>query len=131
MIIEAVIAAALLATALISLAKLSQSSAMLNSQADGRLAATLAAQNVIARIGVAEISSLDSSAKQAASEVESSSGCKIDVATSVFETGQRGGVHLQVIAKLNDQVSVQLHRWYLEPLGDDKGEPAGEDDGDA
>ena len=121
--VEAVIAVALLATATAALARLAQTSSRLQQQADGRCAARLAAENVLARIERLPVSRIEAEAELAAEEIAQDSGCQIAVSVDEFSAGKGDGVHLRVsVTPLDGQV-VTLHDWALTPTPSSPSEP--------
>ena len=112
-ILEAVISVALLASAMFALSKLSQSAAAMSRQADLRLSAQVAAENVITRLQNVPAADLADAANQAAQAVESNSNCQITVDTHEFSSGSGTGVHLTVIATSGKNESVKRHDWRL------------------
>ena len=120
--VEAVIAVALLATATAAMARLAQNSSRLQQQADGRCAATLAAENVIVRLERLPFSRVQAEAEQAAEEIEQDSGCQVAVTVDEFSVEGRDGIHLRVSATPMDGQVVTLHDWALSPIPDSPAE---------
>ncbi len=115
LIVEAVIALVLLATATFALTKLAKSSAALGQQSDQRLTATLAAENTIQRLQGVAADKLSDQADQVAALVAQDTGCEIDVSTEPFTTGDREGIHVRVDASIGPAIRVSLHDWRLPP----------------
>lgn len=111
--VEAVIAVALLSTATAALARLAHSSSRLQQQADGRCAATLAAENVLARIERLPVDRVRAEAEQAAEEIGQDSGCQVAVAVDEFSADGREGIHLRISVTPIDGQGVTLHDWVL------------------
>lgn len=127
LIVEAVMALVLLATATVALAKLARSSAALVRQSDQRLIATLAAENTIQRLrGVATVDLADQ-ADSVAKLVAQDAGCQISVTTEPFTTGQHRGIHVQVDASFSNSVGISLHDWRFASRDDGQADEATSD----
>jgi len=113
LVIEAVIAAALLATATYGLTQLAKSAAVLRQQSDQRLAATLAAENTLERLRGVPLAELTGQADEVAEIVAASSGCEVDVSTTPFTAAARDGIHLRVDVSPSQNIRVTLHDWRL------------------
>ncbi|TWT83708.1 hypothetical protein CA13_51750 [Planctomycetes bacterium CA13] len=119
LLVEAAISAVLLVTATVALLKFAKAMKVLNEQANGRLAVTLAAQNAIGRLQALPFALIDSSSDEISKAISETCQCDVDVKTELFESNQRTGVHFVVRAKQSDSVSVTLHDWRFETTGDD------------
>jgi Tfp pilus assembly protein PilV len=113
--VEAVIAVALLATATAALAQLAQNASRLQQQADGRCAATLAAENLLARIDGVPVGRVQDEAAKAAVEIERDSGCHVAIDADRFTAAEREGVHVRVSVTPRDGPVVTVHDWSLGP----------------
>lgn len=109
--IEAVVALALLATATAAVAKLGRTRALLEQQADGRVAATLAAENVLAIVRAESFTAVAGAAEATARQVGQDSDCQVAVATAEFDTAGRRGIHVRVTAQQAPGPPVILHDW--------------------
>ncbi|TWU51360.1 hypothetical protein [Rubripirellula reticaptiva] len=128
-IVEAVLAAAMLATAGVALAKLSRGSVDLGRQSDRQLAATLAADNFLTRIRPLLADEVREEAEAAGQSVASNAGCIARVSVDDFEDGDIHGVHVIAEFSAGDGTLVRRHDWRLEtpPAGNDGGKNAGEE----
>ncbi len=118
LVIEAVIASALLATAILALGKLAQSAAALGHQADQRLAATLAGENLLERLRAVPIEAVGERADELADVVAQQTQCDVEVSAKPFSVADREGIHVQVDVSPSPQVRVTLHDWRLKsPAG--------------
>jgi len=124
LIVEAVIALVLLATATVALTKLARSSAALVRQSDQRLTATLAAENTIQRLRGVATGDLADQADTVAKLVAQDAGCEIDVTTEPFTTGERQGIHLRVDASFSPAVGISLHDWRFDSEADGEADAA-------
>lgn len=123
LVIEAVIAVALLATAVYGLTKLASSAAALSRQSDQRLAATLAAENTVERLRRLPAERLAAEARGVAQLVSESAACDVEVSTEIFSVAAGNSVHVRVDASPTKNVRITLHdwRWINEP-SEQKGE---------
>ena len=117
--LEAVIATALLATAMVALAKYARTSSMLQQQADGRCAARLACENVLARLEGVQSDAVAEQAQRAADAVESSIGCPVAVVVAPFQSDAAEGLHLAITANPHVGEAITLHDWVVRPLVSD------------
>jgi Tfp pilus assembly protein PilV len=117
LVIEAVIAVALLATAAYGLTKLASSAAALSRQSDQRLAATLAAENTVERLRRLPAERLAAEAGGVAQLVSESAACQVEVSTETFSVAAGKSVHVRVDASPAKNIRVTLHdwRWVNEP----------------
>ena len=115
LIVEAVIASMLMVTATIALAQLARHSAALSSQADQRLAATLAAENMIERLNDLSDDKVRAGAAAVVAEVAEVSGCRIVVDSEPFDSGSGRGLHVRVVAspQADADLRVSLHDWRI------------------
>jgi Tfp pilus assembly protein PilV len=111
LVIEAVIAVALLATAAYGLAKLASSAAALSRQSDQRLAATLAAENTVERLRRLPAERLAAEAGGVAHLVSESAACEVKVSTDIFSVAAGKSVHVRVDASPAKNIRVTLHDW--------------------
>ena len=111
MIIEAVVAIALLATAFVALGRLASSSAAINQVADQRLSATLAAENTLEQLSSLSDDQLQQQASQIATAMEQTHGVQIEVSTSRFDALGRGAIHVQATARGKRGGEIKLHDW--------------------
>ncbi len=125
LIIESVVAIALLATAFIALGNLAASSAAISRNADQRLAATLAAENVLEQLRDVPFDALAQKASELGKAIEDSYGYKSQIETNDFRVGGRDAVHLAVTIRPSENVSVTLHDWRI-----DQSSSSEEGDGD-
>ncbi len=123
LVIEAVVVIALLATAFVALGKLAATSAALSQNADQRLAATLAAENLLQRLQSVSIDAVVADAQQIAKTIQDSCGYQINLKTDQFRASERDAIHVAVTVTASDVVSVTLHDWRIgEPASSDQGE---------
>jgi Tfp pilus assembly protein PilV len=116
--VEAAMAVALLGSAMFAMARFSQNSAALERQADERLAAELAAENLLERLRDVPASEIANAARIAAAELERQSGCPLQVtADGVSGADQPAAVHLRVAAGPPDRWQITLHDWIFETGG--------------
>ncbi|MCG8650698.1 MAG: hypothetical protein MI861_12750, partial [Pirellulales bacterium] len=115
-LIEAVIATALLATALLGLAKLARTSALLQRQADQRLAASLAAENVLEKLKPMPVDTLVAQAGGVARRVEESSNCEVQLTVDSMQISGRRAAHLTVKAAASEHTQVTLHHWVIDRI---------------
>ena len=125
LIIESVVAIALLATAFLALGNLAASSAAISRNADQRLAATLAAENVLERLRDVPFDALAEKASELGKTIPDSYGYEGQIETNDFRGGGRDAIHLAVTIRPNENVSVTLHGWRI-----DQSPASEEEDGD-
>ena len=113
LIIESVVAIALLATALVALGKLAASSAAISRTADQRLAATLSGENVIEQLKDVAFDDLSRESSDIAEAVQKLSGYEIKVTTDPFLVGDRDATHILVTVRPITNVLIQLHDWRI------------------
>lgn len=111
--IEAVIAVALLATAGVAVARLSQNAAVLNQQSDDRVALVMAVENTLGRLRTLSIEDLQTKTKEVASAISESTGCNVTVDIDEFSGKNGTGFHLVVSAVDKHNQRVALHDWRL------------------
>ncbi len=113
LIIESVVAIALLATALVALGKLAASSAAISRIADQRLAATLSGENVIEQLKDVTFDDLSRESSVIANAIQKSCGYEINVTTDQFLVGDRDATHILVTVRPSTNVLIQLHDWRI------------------
>ncbi|TWU47246.1 hypothetical protein Poly51_50450 [Rubripirellula tenax] len=118
-VLEAVLASALLATAGVTLARLAQSSAALNRQSDQQLAATLAADNVMHRLDGLSVEDVRSSVDKTCASISRSSGCDVQAIIDDVVGVDARGIHVRVEVTTGGGGRVRRHHWkFNEPEGD-------------
>ena len=128
-IVEAAVAIALLATAMIALTQLAQHSSALTVHADRRAAAQLAADNVLATIEPGPADRWEQRLRDAADRVEATSKCEISILSEPFAAAGREGVHFRIDASPSDSIRVSAHAWRFsapEPPEDSQPNPDNE-----
>ncbi|MGI9474886.1 MAG: hypothetical protein ACR2NZ_25370 [Rubripirellula sp.] len=113
LVIECVIAAALIATATLALTRLARNSVALNHQADDRLAAKLTAENLLERSKSIDIDRLESQFGPLAAKMQEETDAIIDVSANPFESGEHQGVHLRIEVAAAPNAAVTLHDWRI------------------
>ena len=111
LIVESVIVIALLATAFVALGNLATSSSAISQNADQRLAATLAAENMLQRLQAVSFDSVIEQSPAVAKLIQNSSGYELQVKAEEFRAGDRDAIHLIVTVAASETVSVTLHDW--------------------
>lgn len=114
-VVEVVLAAALLATAGVGLSQLVARSQVVGRQSDQRLAGALIAGNVIERLKTVDVDQIESQAEQLQQSATKSTGydvrVTIDPITVTDSTPSGSHVRVEVIA--DDSVRVVMHDWRL------------------
>lgn len=111
LIIESVVALTLLATALVALGKLAATSTAIGKQGDQRLAATLAAENLLERLDAIPFEEVAAEARRIADVIEESCGYDIAATTEEFRAGDTDSIHVSVTVRASSLVAVTLHDW--------------------
>ena len=115
--IEAVIASALLMTAMTSLARYAQSSSELSRAADAHLAARLASTNAIERLRSLPVDQWPDRAADIAADVSNASGIPTKIALEEFRMGDREALHATIRSQVGKNTSnahshtVENHFW--------------------
>lgn len=132
LVIEAVISAALLATAGYALTRLARTSSTLSQQADQQLAATLTAENLVERLRALESDELQQRATTVAQSLADASQCEIEVLTESFTHAGREGIHIRIDVSSSPQNRVTIHDWRLVDSNNaGEEDPDDDDSGDA
>ena len=118
LIIEAVIAVALLATAGLALTRLASSAALLSRHSSQTLAATLTAENTIERFRGLAADQVLQRAADIGTDLANQSGCQVQVETDEFLTSEQKGIHIQVTVTIEDSIRVVAHDWRLSGQGE-------------
>ncbi len=113
LIIESVVALALLTTAFLALGKLAGASAALAKDANRRLSATLTGENVLERLRMISFDAVIDDAAQIAAAMQESYGCEIQVATEAIELNDREAIHVVVTVQPAATLSITLHDWLI------------------
>ena len=113
LVIDAVVALALLTTAFVALGRLANSSAALSLNSDQRLAATLAGENVVERLRSVAFDALDDKAAEAGRAVEETTGFDVQIKITPFQLETREAIHLSVRVQVSEEVSVNIHDWRI------------------
>lgn len=129
-ILEAVISVAILATAMVALTKLAQISSALHQESDGRLAAALAAENVMTRLDAVAVDQLSDEIEKAVVAVEEASGCEITPKLVPFEVNGRKAVHVELEVQAAEGLGVTIHRWIAQDASESSASETGEDQSD-
>ena len=119
--IEAVVSVALLATAGIALARLSQNASVLNQQSDDRVSLTLTAENTLERLRVMPDENLTEKADQIATAMSDSGRCNVEIDVDEFDGPAGRGLHLVVTATDKRSQRVRLHDWRITTAGESSG----------
>ena len=116
LIIEVVISAALFATAVIALGRLSQTTAKLGIQADQRLSAKLTAENVLQHLHQSAADSLDESIAEVETSASATSGFRVKITSDEFQFAGRDATHFVVEirdSKSEHGLKVVVQDWRL------------------
>lgn len=119
--LEAAIALALLTTAMAALAKLSHSAAQLRQQADGRVAARLAGENVLMRLQQVTAEELAEASEAAADSMEQLTGCRIEIEIEPFAAAEQQGQHLKLSIQPRFGQQVVMHDWFFAAAAEPNG----------
>lgn len=112
-IVEVVLAAALLATAGVGLSKLVGRSQIVARQSDQRLAAALTAANVIHRLKATEVEEIEMVAGRLQRSAIESTGYDVQVTIKPMRgaNSSSSGSHVRVEVIADDSVRVVMHDW--------------------
>lgn len=119
LLIEAVIAIMLLATASLAVMRLAATSVTLQRDAEQKLAATLTAQNILARLdrmspeSFDDLDGLSKSLEQIEVSYEETFPGDVVISARRFENQGIAGVHLHVLVTIGPNVRVSLDDWRL------------------
>jgi Tfp pilus assembly protein PilV len=117
LIIESVVALALLTTAFVALGKLAAASAAVGRDANQRLAAMLTAENALERLRTIPFDTVVDEAPKIAAAMQVRYGCEIRMVTKPFAVGGCEAIHVSVTVQREATVSITLHDWLInQPL---------------
>ena len=111
LIIECVIAAALIATATVALTRLARNSVALNQQSDNRFAAKLTAENLLQRSQQMEADQLADQIGPLAAAMAEEYATEITASANPFESGDHRGLHLRIDVRSAPNAQVTIHDW--------------------
>lgn len=114
LVIEGVLAVALLAMAAVAMAKLARDSASLERLADQRLSAKLVGENVLGRLRQVSDDDLASEAEKLANEFSGANDCTLTTDVQSFENETGRGIHIMVEVSLGSSVRVRTHDWRID-----------------
>ena len=113
LIIESVVALALLTTAFLALGKLAGASAAIGKDASQRLSATLAGENMLERLRMIPFTTVIDDASKIAAVMQESCGFEIQVATEAFAVNDHEAIHVAVTVRSAATLSITLHDWLI------------------
>lgn len=113
LVIECVVAAALIATATLALTRLAHHTTQLNHQSNDRLSAKLTAENFRERCKEIDAAQLETRVAALAESMSQQYGAEITVRSDSFESGNRNGIHLRIHVATTPNAHVTLHDWRL------------------
>lgn len=113
LVIECVVAAALIATATLALTRLAHHTTQLNHQANDRQSAKLTAENFRERFKEIDAEQLETSVAALAESMSQQYGSEITVTSDSFESGNLNGIHLRIHVATTPNAHVTLHDWRL------------------
>lgn len=112
-LVEAIVASALLLTATTSLTRFIVSSKQLEIAADQRLAAKLVTENVVERLRSIKAEAWPTKADAIAQDVSTESGIKTQIKMTSFQLGERDAWHATIRCQVgnNESAYQENHTW--------------------
>ncbi|TWT51199.1 hypothetical protein Pla22_39760 [Rubripirellula amarantea] len=124
---EAVLAAALLFTAGIAVAKYAKDVRKLDRNADVTIAAKLACDNTVERLRTTPADQWMDTASDIAEQVSDAAGLPMTIDVSEFETNDSRGQHAEILARYHGDIVYRTHAWsLLEPTAETNDESSAE-----